>query len=110
MVHVRGDDESPAGDLVPHELDREPFPLRDALHLGGDGALTGEVHLREAGHTELPSPVRTGSGSKGVISARPRSRASTPVVLQSSRARALGGRTRWTDAVAKLALHHVAID
>src|SRR5207249_8216404 len=63
-------DEAPAGDLVTDQLDRERFPLRDALHLGGDGALAGEMHLREAGHTELPSPVRTGSGSKGVISAR----------------------------------------
>src|SRR5881628_3085004 len=70
VVHVRGDDEAPAGALVTDELDRERFPRRDALHLGGDGALAGEMHLREAGHTELPSPVRTGSGSKGVISAR----------------------------------------
>src|SRR5881296_384138 len=86
VVHVRGDDEAPAGDLVTDELDRERFPLRDASHLGGDGALAGEMHLREAGHTELPSPVRTGSGSKGVISARAfmNEAAGTPVVGQSN--------------------------
>src|SRR5438034_10422982 len=82
VVHVRGDDEAPAGDLVTDELDRERFPLRDALHLGGDGALAGKMHLREAGHPELPSPVRTGSGSKGVISAR--ALAGTPVSAHSN--------------------------
>src|SRR2546429_7837811 len=51
-----------------------------------DGALAGEMHLREAGHSELPSPVRTGSGSKGVISARAfmNKAAGTPVVSQSN--------------------------
>src|SRR5205823_8635224 len=70
VVHVRRKDQAPPRDLVAHEIGGEPFALRDALHLGSDGALTGEVHLGEAGHTELPSPVRTGSVSKGVISAR----------------------------------------
>src|SRR5204863_176583 len=71
VIHVGGDDEPPAGDLVTHQLDRELFPLRDALHLGGGGALAGQVLLGPAIHNRLPSPVLAGSGSKGVISARP---------------------------------------
>jgi len=64
----------PRATFVAHQLDGKTFPLRDALHLGGDGTLAGEVHLSKAGHAELPSPVRTGSGSKGVISAAGRFR------------------------------------
>src|SRR5213082_3738995 len=86
VVHVRWNDQAPPRDLVAHEIGGEPFALRDALHLGSDGALTGEVHLGEAGHTELPSPVRTGSGSKGVISARLIQRlAGTPVAWEFRR-------------------------
>src|SRR5207249_1360529 len=62
MVHVRGDDESPAGDLVPHELDREPFPLRDARHLIRNPALARRVHLCNAVHTRV-SLTETGAGS-----------------------------------------------
>src|SRR5207237_4504177 len=83
VVYVGGNDQPPAGHLVAHQLDGKPFPPRDPLHLGSDRAIAGEVHLSEAGHTELPSPVRTGSGSKGVISARCYS-AGTPVVRESN--------------------------
>src|SRR5437867_1707686 len=69
MIDVGGNDEPPNGDLVANGFDRERFPFGDALHLGCARALAGEEHLGAASHTELPSPVRTGSGSKGVISA-----------------------------------------
>src|SRR5712691_6037782 len=70
VIDVGRNDEPAYRDLVADGLRRQPFPLGDALHLGGNRALTGEEHLGAAGHTELPSPVRTGSGYEGVISAR----------------------------------------
>src|SRR5947207_3386121 len=62
VTHIRGNDEPPASDLVAHLFDRERFALCDALHLGGDGALTGEVHLRDAAHTRV-SLTETGAES-----------------------------------------------
>src|SRR5881396_1959639 len=53
------------------------------MHLGSDRALAGEAHLGTAGHAELPSPVRTGSGSEGVISARLTRRA--PLSMRNTR-------------------------
>ena len=72
MIDVGRDYQPADRDFVPNRLGRKPFPLGDALDLGSNGALTGEEHLGAAGHAELPSPVRTGSGSKGVISAHHR--------------------------------------
>src|SRR3989454_1398282 len=72
VADVGGDDQPPARALVADELRGEPLALRDAPHLWGDRALAGGEHLRDAGHTRLPSPVLAGSGSKGVISARSR--------------------------------------
>ena len=69
VIDVGWNDEPANGDFIANRLRWETFPLGDALHLGSDSALTGEEHLGAAGHTELPSPVRTGSGDEGVISA-----------------------------------------
>jgi hypothetical protein len=60
-----GDDHPSSRYLVTNDLGREVLALGDALHLGRDGALAGEVHLRAAlgvglkggalAHGDLPS-------------------------------------------------------
>ena len=52
VLDVGRDDEAPARDLVADQLGRELFALGDAVHLGGDGALAGAVHLSDAGHRD----------------------------------------------------------
>ena len=70
MIDVGWNDQPADGDFVANRLRRQLFSLGDPKHLGGERALTSEEHLSAASHAELPSPVRTGSGSEGVISAR----------------------------------------
>src|SRR5439155_2264877 len=62
VIHVRGNDQPPPGDLVAHQLNRELLALRDAFHLGSHRALAGEVHLGDAAHTRV-SLTETGAGS-----------------------------------------------
>src|SRR4051812_9491919 len=47
MINVRRDDHASAGDFVANQLGRDLLFARDVLHLLGDGALAGEMHLRE---------------------------------------------------------------
>src|SRR5207237_6559402 len=70
MIDVGWNDQPADGDFVANRLRRQLFSLGDPKHLGGDRALTSEKHLSSASHAELPSTVRTGEGSVGVISAR----------------------------------------
>ena len=52
MVDVGRKNRPAAGDLVAHELRRDPLADRDELHLAGDLALLRVVHL---GHRALPA-------------------------------------------------------
>ena len=45
VVDVGGDDHATAGDFVAHEFRSEAFALGDELHLAGDLAFAGIVHL-----------------------------------------------------------------
>ena len=52
----------PTRDLLPHELGGHPFPQRDELHLRGDFAPAGIVHL---GDRAPAPPVRSAEGWPG---------------------------------------------
>src|SRR5690606_25016207 len=60
------DDGPPAGDLVPDDLGVDPLPDGDELHLGGDLAPAGVVHLghRAARRGPQPGPVGPGAGER----------------------------------------------
>ena len=47
MVDVGGDDHPAAGDFVADQLGREVLAVGDVVHLLGDDALAGVVHLGE---------------------------------------------------------------
>ena len=49
VVDVRGDDEASGGDLIADEFGGDAFATSDVLHLLGDVANAGEVHLRHVG-------------------------------------------------------------
>ena len=72
----------------------EVFALGDELHLGGDDALAGGFELRHD-VSRFPTPVRTGSGSRGVISAgRQRCRGTPSDALTIVRCARMDGECR----------------